>query len=139
MVDALGVRMDECPINELTRRILGCALKVHRILGPGLLESVYRTCFAYELLKAGIQFEREVSLPVVYEDVRLECGYRMDFIVEGSVVVEVKAVEQFADVHHARILSYLRLGGYRVGLLLNFHTKLLLKEGVRRVVNGFPE
>jgi GxxExxY protein len=121
--------------NDVGERVLGCALKVHRTLGPGLLEGAYEACLAYELSKAGLGLERQRSLPVVYDGVPIELGYRLDLLVESSVVVEVKAVERLTDIHRAQLLSYLKLGGYRLGYLLNFNVKLL-KEGVVRLVNG---
>ena len=110
--------MDENLIGE---RILGCALKVHRIVGPGLLESAYEACLAHELLKAGLQFERQLVLPVIYDGETIDLGYRLDMLVENAVVVEIKSVESLAQVHRAQLLSYLRLSGYRLGYVLNFN------------------
>lgn len=121
--------------NAVGERILGCALKVHRALGPGLLENAYEACLAHELTKAGLAYQRQLGMPVAYDGVRVELGYRLDLLVEGLVVVEVKAVERLADIHRAQVISYLRLGGYRLGYLLNFNTAVL-KDGIWRVANG---
>lgn len=119
--------------NTLTHEILNSAYKVHSTLGPGLLESAYRTCLVYELRKKGLKVEEEKPLPLIYEEVKLECGYRIDVLVEDRVVIELKTVEFFAEVHTAQVLTYLRLSGKKVGLLLNFYTKSL-KDGVKRFV-----
>ena len=124
--------MDENAIGE---RILGCALEVHRTLGPGLLENAYEACLSFELAKVGVEHRRQVALPVTYKDARIDLGYRLDLLVADLVVVEVKAIDQFTDVHQAQLLSYLRLGGYRLGYLLNFNVKLF-KSGIRRLANG---
>ncbi len=125
-------------VNALTGEIIGSAIEVHRTLGPGLLESVYEECLCHELALRGIAFERQLPLPVVYKGVRLDCGYRIDLLVEDSVVVEVKAVREILPVHEAQLLTYLRLGGWRIGLLLNFNTPVL-RHGVRRMVLGLEE
>lgn len=122
--------------NELGERILGCALIVHRALGPGLLESVYETCPAHELGKAQLDYGRQLALPVVYDGLVIDAGYRVDLLVGGRVVVEVKSIEKIADVHRAQLLSYLKLGGFRLGYLLNFNVTLL-KSGIVRLLNGF--
>ena len=109
-------------------------MRVHRALGPGLLETVYEACLAHELVKSGLGVKRQLNMPVVYDGVVLEAGYRLDMLVEDCVVVEVKAVEKLADIHRAQLLSYLRLGGYRLGYLLNFNSPLL-KDGIRRLAN----
>jgi len=119
--------------NEISKIILDCAFKVHTALGPGLLESAYRECLAYELIKAGLKVEKEKPLPLVYEEVKLECGYRIDLLVENKVVIELKVVEAFNDVHVAQTLTYVRLSGCRLGLLLNFYTKSL-KDGIKRLI-----
>ncbi len=116
---------------ELTHAIIGAAIEVHRFLGPGLLESAYEECLPRELSLRGLRFQRQKPIPVVYKDVKLDCGYRMDLLVEDRVVVELKAVEAIAPVHEAVVLTYLRLSGCRIGLLLNFNVAVL-KEGVRR-------
>jgi GxxExxY protein len=121
--------------NDIGERLLGCALKVHRALGPGLLESAYEACLSYELSKAGIEHHRQLALPIVYDGTRIDLGYRLDLLVEAKVVVEVKAVAALTDVHRAQLLSYLKLGGYRLGYLLNFNVKML-KDGICRLANG---
>jgi GxxExxY protein len=123
-------------INQITRVVVDAAMEVHRRLGPGLLESAYHECLCRELMLRGVPFERERPLPVEYKNVRLECGYRLDLLVGGMVVVEVKAVEALAPVHEAQLLTYLRLGGWRVGLLINFNVPVL-KEGIRRKIVGY--
>ena len=119
--------------NELSNKIIGCALEVHKRLGPGLLESAYQECLSYELMLAGLKVQKEVPLPVVYKDVKLEHGYRIDLLVENKVVIEIKTVEAFTDVHTAQVLTYLRFGNFKLGLLLNFYVTSL-KNGIKRVV-----
>jgi GxxExxY protein len=126
-------------LNGLTEQIIGAALGVHRELGPGMLESTYEACLVFELLQRGLQVERQKSLPLVYRGRTLDCGYRIDLLVENEVIVEVKAVERLEAVHGAQVLSYLRLSGCKVGLIINFNVKWLISQGVKRVVNGFPE
>ncbi len=123
--------------NQLSRQVIGCAFKVHSVCGPGLLESAYRTCLAHELEKAGLKIEIEKPVPIVYDGVKLERGYRLDILVEDKLVLELKAVDSLIDIHTVQTLTYLRFGGYRLGLILNFRTKHL-KDGIRRVVNGMP-
>lgn len=125
-------------VNDLTDRIIGAAIEVHRTLGPGLLESAYEECLCRELELRGIRFRRQVALPLSYKGVALECGYRIDVLVEETAVVEIKAVEALLPVHEAQLVSYLRLGGWHVGLLINFHVPVLIK-GVRRKVLDLPE
>ena len=120
-------------INQITHEILDSAYKVHSALGPGLLESAYQACLVYELKKKGLKVESEKPLPLIYEEVKLECGYRIDILVENQVVVELKTVEAFTDVHTAQVLTYLKLSGNKVGLLLNFYTKSL-KDGIKRLI-----
>ncbi len=120
-------------INDITHEILDSSYKVHSTLGPGLLESSYRTCLVHELRKKGFKVEEEKALPLVYDDIKLDCGYRIDILVEGKVVVELKTVETFKDVHTAQVLTYLKLSGCKVGLLLNFYTKSL-KDGIKRLI-----
>jgi GxxExxY protein len=120
--------------NDLATTIIGRAIEVHRMLGPGLLESAYQKCLAYELISAGLYVEQEKPMPIVYKDVKLDHGYRIDLLVENKVVVEVKTVEGFTDVHTAQVLTYLKLGNYKLGLLINFHTALL-KNGIKRIAN----
>jgi GxxExxY protein len=117
--------------NELTGRIIGAAIEVHRCLGPGLLESCYEECLAHELQLRSVAFERQKGLPVVYKNVRLECGYRIDLLVDSRIVVELKAIEAIAPVHEAIVLTYLRLSGCNIGLLINFNVAVL-KDGIRR-------
>lgn len=117
--------------NELTHTIIGAAIEVHRQLGPGLLESAYEECLARELAVRGLRFERQKAVPVVYKDVKLECGYRMDLLFEDRIVVELKSIEAFAPVHEATILTYLRLSWRSLGLLINFNVAIL-KDGIRR-------
>ena len=124
--------------NELTEIVIGCAIEVNRALGPGLLESAYEVCLCRELNLRGIPFERQVSIPVDYKGVRLDCGYRADLIVGGKILVEIKAVDQLAPIHEAQVLSYLKLSGLKVGLLINFNERVLT-HGVRRKVLGPPE
>ncbi len=125
-------------LNRITESIIGAAIEVHRALGPGLLESAYEACLAFELIDRGLKVEQQKPLPVVYREVRLDCGYRLDLLVDGSVIVEVKAVDHLAPVHQAQLLSYLKLTGCHVGLLINFNVRVL-KDGLRRIVNDFPE
>ena len=125
-------------LNNITDQIIGSAVAVHRTLGPGLLESAYETCLVFELRERGLKVEQQKPVPVVYRGVKLDCGYRLDAVVEGKVVIEIKAVERINSLHEAQLLSYLRLCGCRIGLLINFHVPLL-KNGVRRIVNEFPD
>ena len=121
--------------NELASIIIGCGIEVHSALGPGLLESAYQECLFYKLTKEGLYVEKEKPMPLVFEEVQLECGYRIDLLVENKVVVELKSVAELNDVHLAQILTYLKLGDYKLGLLMNFNVALL-KKGIRRVANG---
>jgi GxxExxY protein len=118
---------------ELTEKVIGLAIKLHRRVGPGLLESVYERCLCFEFQQAGIEFERQVDVPVVYEGVSLEAGFRADIIVARELILEIKAVERLLPVHEAQLLTYLRMSGYHIGLLLNFNV-LRLKDGIRRFV-----
>ncbi|GAB4015963.1 GxxExxY protein [Spirosoma migulaei] len=122
--------------NQITESIIGCAMNVHRRLGPGLLESAYEECIAYEMDKARMFFERQKAMPIVYDEIKLDTGYRIDLLVEHRIVVELKAVETLTDVHVAQIMTYLRLSNCRFGLLINFNVTLL-KNGLKRVVNGY--
>ncbi len=119
---------------KLTETILRCAFKVHTKLGPGLLESTYQACLKYEILKTGMDVVAEVRVPLIYEEIKLECGYRIDLLVENQIIIELKAVEKLTDVHEAQILTYLKLSGYSVGLLLNFNTKSL-RDGIKRYIH----
>lgn len=121
--------------NEISKVVFECALKVHKTLGPGLLERAYEECMFYELKKSNLRVEKQKALPLVYEEVNLDVGYRIDIIVENKFIVEIKSVEALNDVHLAQLLTYLRLSDCKLGLLINFNVKLL-KDGVRRVVNG---
>jgi GxxExxY protein len=120
--------------NEISERIIGCAIQVHRELGAGLLESSYEECLRYELMQSGLLVERQKTLPLVYKDVKLDCGYRIDLMVENKVVVEVKAVDSLNDIHLAQILTYLKLSKCKLGLLINSNVALL-KNGIKRVAN----
>ena len=120
-------------VNQLTEQIIGAAIEVHRTLGPGLLESAYETCLAYELERLGLNFERQKPLPLVYKEIMLDQGYRVDLLVEGKVVVELKVVDVISPVHEAQVLSYLRFSGSPIGLIINFKVKLL-KDGIRRFI-----
>jgi GxxExxY protein len=121
--------------NQTAKLIVGCALKVHRALGPGLLEHAYQECLYYELRKSGLHVEKEKPMPLNYEEVELDCGYRIDLLVNEKVVIELKSVELLTDVHLAQTLTYMKLGNYKLGLLINFNVNLL-KKGIRRVING---
>ncbi len=119
---------------KITENIIGAAIEVHRALGPGLLESAYQECFYFELKAKGYSVQKEISQPIVYKDIKLDHGYRIDVLVEHKIVVELKTVEKFTDVHTAQVLTYMKLGDYPIGLLLNFNTKLL-KNGIKRFIN----
>ncbi len=121
--------------NEIGEMLLGCAIRVHSALGPGLLESAYEACLLYELDKAGLKTTRQVPVPLIYNEVELDVGYRTDLLVEEIVIVEVKAVEQLLPIHTAQLLSYLRLSGRKLGYLLNFNT-VQMRKGIKRVVNN---
>ena len=125
-------------LNRLTGSIIGAAIEVHKELGPGLLESAYEACLAYELGERGLSVERQKPLPVVYKQVKLDCGYRIDLLVNGEVVLELKAVDKLLPIHEAQLLSYLKLSGCKVGLLINFHVEML-KDGIRRKVSDLSE
>ncbi len=122
--------------DDITEKVIGCALKVHSMLGPGLLESAYKECLYYELIKSNVLVEKEKALPLIYKNVELECGYRMDLLVEKRVVIEIKSVEEIAPVHLSQVLTYLKLSNNRFGLLINFNV-VRLKDGIKRVVNGY--
>ena len=124
--------------NELSYSVVGAAVKVHRELGPGLLEKAYQECLCYEIAQLGLCVEKEVAMPLNYRGVKLECGFRMDLLVEKRLVVETKSVSELNDIHFAQLLSYLKQGDFRMGLLINFNT-LILKNGIRRVVNRLEE
>ncbi|MDB4303190.1 GxxExxY protein [Desulfosarcina sp.] len=120
--------------NELSQKIIGCAIEVHKQLGPGLLESAYQECLFYELKLAGLNVQKEKPMPIVYKEVKLDHGYRIDLLVEERVVIEIKTVESLNDVHTAQVLTYLRLENYKLGLLLNFQVSIL-KNGIKRLIN----
>lgn len=131
--DTEGTEMDMIGANKITEQVIGAAIDVHRALGPGLLESAYEECLCHELNVRGLRFERQRPLPVAYKGVRLDCGYRLDLVVENSVVVEIKAVKSIEPIHEAQLLTYLKLGGWRLGLLINFNLPVL-KDGIRRKI-----
>ncbi len=120
-------------INEITGKVIGCAIEVHRNLGPGLLESAYEECLAFELTKSGLNIRRQQAVPVVYKDIKLDCGYRIDILVENSVVLELKVVDELNPVHEAQILTYMKFSGKKAGLLINFNVAAL-RNGIRRFV-----
>ena len=126
--------MEDERLNELTRSMIGAAIAVHKHLGPGLLESTYEACLAFEMADRGLSFEKQKELPVVYRGVRIDCAYRMDFLVEDTVILELKAVDNLLSLHEAQLLSYLKLSGKRLGLPINFNVKMLT-QGLKRLVN----
>ncbi len=126
---------DDMHENEIGKRLIGCAIKVHRALGPGLLESAYEACLAHELGNTGLRFRRQFGLPVEYDGLKIDAGYRLDFLVEDKVVAELKSIERLSDIHLAQLLTYLRLGGFRLGYIFNFNV-VELRAGIKRVVNG---
>lgn len=121
-------------LNDLTEKIIGCAIKVHKVLGPGLLESAYEVCLVHELINAGLKAERQVALPVIYEGLRLDADYFIDILVEDTVVIELKSVEHILPIHEAQLLTYLKLANKKLGLLINFNVTLL-KNGIKRRIN----
>ena len=121
-------------LNEITEAIIGCAIKVHRTLGPGLLESTYEVCLVHELAKMGLKVRAQVPLPVHYDGIRLDAGYKIDLLVEEKVIVELKAVDALHPLHEAQLLSYLKLSGKKLGLLINFNVRML-KNGIKRIAN----
>ena len=122
-------------LNELSYTLIGCAIEVHKELGPGLLESAYEECLYYKIISSGLRAEKQRAMPLVFEGVHLECGYRIDILVENLLVVEVKSVEAVHPIHLAQTLTYLRLGDYKLALLINFNVEFL-REGIKRVING---
>jgi GxxExxY protein len=124
--------------NEVSQRVIGCAMKIHNALGAGVLESAYHACICHEFAEDGLKFQHQARLPVVYNDVELAAAYRVDFIVENCLIVEIKCVEKLLPVHAAQLLSYLRLSGYKLGLLINFNVPHL-RNGIKRVVNGLED
>jgi GxxExxY protein len=133
-----GAEDAEESVNRLTERVIGLCIEVHKHLGPGLLESAYQTCLAFELEEAGLSFEKEVHLPIRYKGRTLDANYRMDFVVEDRLVLELKSVEALLPIHEAQVLTYLRLSGRSVGLLINFNANLL-KQGIKRLVHNLQE
>ena len=119
--------------DDLSNRVIGCAIRVHRELGPGLLESTYEQCVAYELIQSGIPFKIQQPIPVVYKQIKLDCGYRVDLLVEDRLIVELKSVEQLLKIHEAQVLTYMKLANIRIGLLINFNIQML-KKGIKRFV-----
>ena len=120
-------------LNDLTYKIIGCVYKVHSELGPGLLESTYEVCLEYELLKEGLSVERQKALPVIYDEVKLDAGYRIDLLVNNQVILELKSVDEIAPIHQAQVMTYLKLSGLKLGLLLNFNVKDM-KKGIKRII-----
>jgi len=125
-------------LDQISHGIIGAAIEVHRHLGPGMLESAYEACLVFEIKRLGIKVEEQKPLPVVYKEVKLDCGYRLDLVVEDEIIVEIKAIEKLLPIHDAQLLSYLRLTRKKVGLLMNFHVPVL-KDGLKRIVNDFPD
>lgn len=121
-------------LNQITENIIGASIEVHQNLGPGLLESSYQKCLSYEINQLGLDVKEQVPMPIIYKEVHLEHGYRMDLLIEEKIVVEVKTVEAFTDVHIAQLLTYLKLGDFKLGLLINFHVDIL-KNGIKRLIN----
>jgi GxxExxY protein len=120
-------------LNELSKRIIGCAIAVHRRLGPGLLESAYEECLAWELKRSGLMCLRQKPIPVVYKDIKLDCGYRIDILVENTILLELKSVDALCPIHEAQVLTYLKFSEAKIGLLINFNVRVL-KEGIRRFI-----
>ncbi|MBN1795809.1 MAG: GxxExxY protein [Sedimentisphaerales bacterium] len=127
---------DKAKLNRITESIIGLAIEIHKALGPGLLESAYEACLFYELVQSGFKVEKQKPLPLIYKEVKLDCGYRLDLIIEDSVIVEIKVAEKLNEIHKAQLLSYLKLSNCKVGLIINFNSKLL-KDGIIRLVNNF--
>ena len=125
-------------INQLSSKIIGAAIEVHKALGPGLLESAYEECLCHELNENNLSFERQKALPVVYKRKRLNCGYKLDIVIENTIILELKACDQIEPIHKAQLLTYLRLSGLKLGLLLNFNVPVM-RDGIIRIVNGLKE
>jgi GxxExxY protein len=130
--------IEEKRLNEITGSIIGAAIEVHRALGPGLLESTYEACLTYEITERGLSVEAQKPLPLIYKTVHLDCGYRLDLLVENAIIVEIKSVDNLLPIHTAQLLSYLKLANLQVGLLINFNVEIL-KNGVRRIVSHYTE
>ncbi|MBI5010398.1 MAG: GxxExxY protein [Bacteroidia bacterium] len=124
--------------NEISNKVIGLSIEVHKSLGPGLLESAYKECLYYKLIQSGLKVEKEKPMPLVFENVKLDCGYRIDLLVENKLVIEIKSVEALNDVHTAQTLTYMKLGNFTLGLLINFNV-FRLKEGIKRIANSFKE
>ena len=122
--------------NEITEKIIGCAIKVHKELGPGLLESAYKECLYFEIIQSGLHCQKEKPLPLIYHDVKLDCGYRIDLYIENRIVIEVKSVDALNDLHLAQVLTYLKLSNCKYGLLMNFNV-IRLVDGIKRVINKY--
>lgn len=122
--------------NEIATKIIGAAIEVHKQLGPGLLESTYESCLVYELRQMGLEVQQQLALPVIYKEVKLDAGYRIDVLVENKVIIEIKSVEALADIHTAQLLTYLKLKDMKLGLIINFN-EVLLKNGIKRILNGY--
>jgi GxxExxY protein len=120
--------------NEIANKVIGVAIEIHRVLGPGLLESAYRECLYYKLRENGFRVEKEKSIPLIFENIKLNCGYRLDLLIEDRLVLEIKAVEELNNIHMAQVLTYLKTGNFRLGLLINFNVSIL-KKGLKRIIN----
>jgi len=125
-------------LNKITETIIGVAVDVHRAMGPGLLESAYEACMVYDLTHAGLKVEHQKPLPIIYRGVRLDCGYRLDLVIENEIILELKSVERLLPIHKAQLISYLKLSHCNIGLLINFNVRIL-KDGIQRIVNNFPD
>ena len=121
--------------NELATEVIGAAIVIHKVLGPGLLESAYKECLFYELTKRGLYVEKEKPLPLIYEEIKMDCGYRSDLLIENKLIIEIKAVDALNDVHLAQVLTYLKVSGCRLGLLMNFNV-VKVKDGIRRIIKS---
>ena len=121
--------------NEISTKIIGLAIEVHRILGPGLLENAYKECLFYKINKSGLFVEKEKAIPLIFEEIKLDCGYRLDILVMNKLVLEIKSVDGLNDIHFAQTLTYMKLGNFKLGLLINFNV-ILLKNGIKRIING---
>jgi GxxExxY protein len=130
--------MQRSELNKITETIIGAAINAHKTLGPGLLESAYEACMVFDLSETGLLIEQQKPLPIIYKGVNLDCGYRLDLLVEKKVIVELKSVEKLLSIHKAQLMSYLKLSGCKVGLLINFNVEIL-KDGIIRIANKFPE
>ena len=130
--------MEEYQEQGLTQKIIGAAIEVHKILGPGLLESAYKSCLSFEFERMGLEYKQEITVPFIYKNKRFDCGYRLDFLVEDKILIELKSTEAFSPIHKAQLLTYMRLMNRQIGLLINFNS-LILKEGIRRCVLNASE